>query len=185
MSELGEKMVYGGVFHARFHYVKKKFGVLGLRKQLDEMNRAGYDGPQRMRDMKLSSKYPVEWVSIYNEAFVDLFGEKHFARMSRDSASRGGILGQFMKWDETPELVIRNAPEFWPLFYDFGKIKTEVTGEGQGMIQLTDGKIDPLFCKSLTNYFAGIGDAICTSLDVTHTACVFEGGESCEWEVKW
>jgi hypothetical protein len=180
-----EKHVYGGVFHGRLHYIKKHFGTTGLNDLFKDMVKNGYDGPRSIKEIKLSEKYPVRYICLYNRSFVNLFGEEHLSKMARDSARRTGILGYALKWAGTPELLFRKAPEYWLKFYDFGRLESEIVGDGKGVIKLTDCRVDPTFCETMTHYFTGVGEAIGSEFEVEHTRCVFTGSEHCEWNVRW
>ena len=179
------KNVYGGLFLARFPYVIEHFGSPGMDNLLKEMINNGYKGPKTIKEINRSVKYPLKNLCIYNKAFFDLYGEEHFKNMMADSAKRKGIVAVFVKWAGTPEMITKKAPEYWTKFYDFGSLESRLKEDGRGIIRLLDGRVNLLFCKSLTSYFEGVGKAIGYELDVKHTMCIFKGNDYCEWDISW
>ncbi len=184
-SMLVGRNVYGGLFLARFPYVMEHFGSPGANKLLKEMINNGYEGPRTIKEINRSAKYPLKNLCVYNKAFVDLYGEKHFNKMIGDSTKRKGIVGVFVKWAGTPEMVIKKAPEYWKKFYDFGRLESRLKEDGKGIVRLLDGRVNSSFCNSLTNYYKGIGKVIGYELRVEQTTCVFKGSDYCEWEITW
>ena len=179
------KNVYGGVFLAHLPYIMTHFGRSGANDLMKKMIKNGYKGPTTIREINRSAKYPIQYLCIYNKTFIDLFGEEHFEKMARNSAKRKGVVGVFVRWAGTPRVVIKKSPEYWQKFCDFGRLESKLEEEGRGILRLFDGRVDSLFCKYLTNYFTGVGEAINYEVAVRHTKCVFEGSDYCEWEISW
>ena len=179
------KNVYGGVFLAQLPYIREHFGKSGANDLMKEMIKNGYKGPTTIREVNRSVKYPIVYLCIYNKAFIDLFGEEHFEKMARNSAKKKGIVGVFVRWAGTPRVVIKKSPEYWQKFCDFGRLEPKLKEEDRGVLRLLNGRVNSLFCKYLTNYFMGVGEAINYEVAVRHTKCVFEGSDCCEWEISW
>ena len=179
------KNVYGGLFLAQLPYIKEHFEKSGANDLMKKMIKNGYKGPTTIREINRSAKYPIQYLCIYNKTFIDLFGEEHFEKMARNSAKRKGVVGVFVRWAGTPRVVIKKSPEYWQKFCDFGRLESKLKEEDRGVLRLLDGRVKSLFCKYLTNYFMGVGEAINYKVAVRHTECVFKGSDHCEWEITW
>ncbi|KYK26537.1 MAG: hypothetical protein AYK23_02925 [Candidatus Proteinoplasmatales archaeon SG8-5] len=177
--------VYGRVFWSRFPFLKDHHIKTEIDGLMTEMVRLGYSGPAAIREIKKDERYPLQYLVYYNQAFVNLFGERAFEELARESAKKKGIISTMARWAGTPEGALERAPDSWKKFYAFGKLRTEVTGEGEGVIRLYDGRVNELFCRYLTHYFEGIGDVINVRLSVEHTKCVLKGDGHSEWEISW
>lgn len=179
------RYVYGQVFMARIPYVREHLTKSDIENLMKEMVRLGYDGPKSIRDIKKNVMYPLEYMNYYNQAFVNLFGKNKFIEMARESVGMKGILKTMAKWAGTPEKILERAPDTWSKFYAFGKLETEITGNGKGVIRLINGEIDGLFILYLTNYFEGVGAIINNELKVTHKKTLHKGKDCIEWEIRW
>ena len=177
---------YGGVFQARLTYVMEKHGQDGFDELIKKMNENDYSGPESISGFKTAQKYPMDYMVILVKSYTELFGEKALERMSRESAKKKGIVGFFVRWAANPQILVKKAGEYWPNFYDFGRLEGEVTGEETGVLRGYDLSPAPLFCKSLSWYFAGVFENIrVKSIDVKHTKCVHRGNDHCEWQLVW
>ena len=177
-----DRNVYGGVLYARVSTLKHKFGKDGLREILNEMKKIDYSGPTEIAEIKPKQRYPVEYLQQMNQAILNIYGEEKFQQIARDTAKRKGIVGVFVKWAASLEMIMTRAPEYWSEFYDFGTMKTERIDGGYKLI-LHDAYVDPLFCKYLTNYYGGILVSANIRGEIAHTKCEGRGDSYCEWQV--
>ncbi len=181
-----KRHVYGGVFIARLDYIQEKYGSSGVEKILEKMKDMGYDGPRSIKDFQLGSKYPFEYLMMLFKAIESTYGKDVLLACSRAAAHKTGIVGFFVRWAGSPELILRKAGEYWGKFYDFGRLEGELLEDGHGIARGYYLSPDPLFCEVLTHYFRGIFDNIrVKNLEVKHTKCVHRGDDHCEWEFRW
>lgn len=174
--------VYGGALHARVSCLKHRFGREGMQQALDEMKKLGYDGPTHLSEIKPKQKYPIEYLQQMNQAILNIYGEEKLCQIAQDAAKRKGIVGVFLKWAATLDMIMKHAPNHWPEFYDFGTMETEHTGN-KYKLMLHDAYQNELFCKYLTNYYMGILKAAKITGEITHTKCVGRGDGHCEWQI--
>jgi len=180
------KHIYGGGFLARLDYAKSKHGSEGWDRLMSTMVERGYNGPKNPQEFKLKDKYPLDSLIIFYESYRDIFGQDAFFRMSRSAPKKKGIVGWFMRWAATPDIVLNKAGEYWGHFYDFGRLEGELTGKNSGMLTGHDTFTTPLFCQGLTHYYLGVFDSINVSNGTCmHTDCVGNGDRFCRWEVGW
>ncbi len=178
--------VYGGVFIARFDYIREKHGVKGLDLLKKRMRDQGYTGPLEMAGFKIAKAYPFSYYTALLDGCMEVFGEAEFANMSRLVAMRKGIVGWFVKWADDPGKIMEQAGHYWSKFYDFGRMEGEVTGDGQAIIRLFDVPSNPTFCMTLTNYFEGVmANTNANDVSVEHVKCISKSGDKEEWIVKW
>lgn len=180
------RMVYGGVFIARFRYIEEKYGTDGLKSLIEEMKSMGYDGPSDPHNFKIGAKYPFEYLLILFRAIKIKYGENVLWVSSKAVAKKKGIVGFFIRWAGTPDTILKKASEYWPKFYTFGKLEGDVINEREAVIRGYDISPDPIFCEVLTHYFEGVLENLpLKNLNVEHTKCVHRGDEHCEWHFSW
>lgn len=157
-----------------------------MEELLAHAKKNGYSGPMKRDDFKIAKPYPLEYLLIIMHSYIDLFGEKSFDRMAREAAKMRGIIGFLVKWAGSPDLLLSKAQEYWPKFYDFGRLEGEVLDKNKGLVRGYDVSPEPMFCRSLGNYFIGIFENLrYESINVNHVRCVHRGYEFCEWEMVW
>ncbi|NPA74628.1 MAG: hypothetical protein GXO25_00930 [Euryarchaeota archaeon] len=180
-----KRNAYGGVFVARLKYIQEKYGTDGVRRVFAEMKKEGYKGPMSISEFKLGIKYPFEDLMVLFRAIDKLYGRRVLNASSRASAKKTDVVGFFLKWAGSPELIIKKAGEYWGKFYDFGRLEGEAD-ENKGVVRGYDISPDPLFCEVLTYYYYGIFDNLrLKNVHVKHTKCVHRGDEHCEWTFSW
>jgi len=183
---LVDRHVYGGVFQARLDYVKEHHGKDGLDRLFKTAKSHGYKGPVNIKEFKVAKPYQFDFLLILMKAYVETFGKSDFAKMSREAAKRKGIIGFFIKWAGSPDLLIKKAQEYWPNFYDFGRLEGEIINDNTGIVRGYDISPDPIFCGSLTDYFTGVFDNLnLKELNVKQVKCVHEDDKLCEWKISW
>lgn len=181
-----DKHVYGGVIYARLNYIKDRHGTDAFGEIMEEAKRNGYAGPTEIDDIKLARAYPIDYLVQLMKIYLDKFGEERFEDMSKEVAKKKGIVGFFVKWAASPETLLRKAAEYWPKFYDFGKMEGGVVGKNTGFVRGYGVSPDPLFCTALSSYYRGIFENIRVgTITVSHIKCEHEGDSFCEWEVLW
>ncbi len=187
MIDIKSMKVAGGVFHARVAEIKRRYGEEGLRKIYDYMKQRGYKGTGDFEKLKIKEPVPLEHLLLFLHGIEDVYGIKELRENSRSAVKRRGIVGIFVKWAGTPELLIRKASEMWPEFYSFGRLEGEVIEEGHGVLRGYNLSPEPFFCEQvLTEYFYGIMENLkLRDLHITHTKCVHRGDNFCEWELRW
>ena len=167
-----ENNAYGGVFQARFAYVREKHGKKGVDDLLKKMKSRGYTGPMDPKEYKTSGKYPIEYLSMMLRAYKELHGEKAFQRMTRESAQRKGIVGFVIRWAMTPEAILMKSAEYYPNFFDFGTVEGEITGENSGRLIGKDVSLAKFFCQVMTQYLIGVFEGLrLKEFDIKHTEC--------------
>ena len=174
--------VYGGALYARVLSLKHKFGMEGLQQTLAEMKKMGYAGPTDIEHIRPKQKYPIEYLQQMNQAILNIYGEEKLQQVAQDTANKKGIVGVFLKWAVTMEMIMKRAPDYWSEFYDFGTMRSESSGNEHKLI-LHDAYIDKLSCKYLTSYYKGILKVANIKGDISHTKCVGRGDDHCEWEI--
>ncbi|UCH89563.1 MAG: hypothetical protein JSV49_02645 [Thermoplasmata archaeon] len=183
---MSDRHVYGGVFHPMFEYVRERHGVEGVDKLFRKAMERGYTSPIQQKEYKIGKKYPFDDHLIFLKSYIELYGEADFDRMTRATANKKGIVGFFIKWKGTPELLIKKAGEYWPNFHDFGKLEGIIENDNTGYVRGYDISLDPIFCRSLTQYFTGIMENLkLEEFMITKTKCVHKGDNNCEWEIHW
>lgn len=183
---MSSRNVYGGVYHAIFDYVQERHGVEGVNILFKKAKEHGFTSPVQKKDYKIGKKYPFDDHLIYLKSYMELYGEADFDRMSKETANKKGIVGFFIKWKGTPELLIRKAEEYWPNFHDFGKLEGIIDNDNMGYVRGYDISLDPIFCRTLTHYFKGIMENLrLKEIMVQKTRCVHSGDKYCEWEIHW
>ena len=176
----------GGVLLTRVLFVKKKFGQDGIRKIRSEILKLGYNPPDP-ENIKIAAWYPNRYNIAFLKAFKETYGDKQFVRLAKNSPfEKVGFVTHFVKWPDNPRELIENSGELWSLFYDFGKIGGEMTGERDAKLRGYDISDDPVFCEYLTYYFESLMEKITKSkVDVKHIKCTHRGGEHEEWLMQW
>jgi hemerythrin-like metal-binding protein len=181
-----ERKCIGGIAFSKLSFVREKYGDNGLRRMLSKMKELGYDGPDKLDDIKLVKWYPFEHNMIFLKAFKELFGSDAYRRMARDSFRREESFKVFIGWMKEPEGIITHAGQYWSKFFNFGEMRGELTAPGRGRITGRDVYVSPLFCEFLTEYFAGLLSSTgAENVVVRHTSCVAHGADRCEWELEW
>lgn len=171
---------------AVFGPIKKKHGVDGLKSVLERMESKGYYGPESMDEFKLGEKYPFSYYHYLLESYREIYGEKNFERVLNESARTTGIIGFFAKWLTKPDLAVAKAGEYWPKFFDFGRLEGEIVGERKAVVKGYDVSDSPLFCRSITYYFEGVFQTWEVNfIKVNHTKCTCDGHNHCEWILEW
>jgi len=178
-----DRNVYGGALYARTSCLKHKYGSDGMQNVLSEMKKLGYTGPTQLSEIRPKQKYPVRYLQQMNQAIINTYGEEKLWQIAQEAAKRKGIVGVFLKWAATLEMIMKRAPDHWPEFYDFGTMKTERTGN-RYKLMLHNAYIDELFCKYLTNYYMGILKTANIKGEIIHTKCVGKGDKYCEWQIS-
>ena len=180
------KHVFGGVMIPRFKFVRDKHGEDGFEDLIDLMNRNGYNGPEDEEIFKTAKKYPFNYLFIFLESYLELYGVDEFSSMNRNMANEKGIVGFFVKWPTTPKDMIIKAGDYWPKFFDFGEFEGLMLEENKGVLMGKGVSPRPLFCRSLTDYFRGIvGNVEKIDFKIEHTHCVHRGDDRCDWTVSW
>jgi hemerythrin-like metal-binding protein len=185
MSQQRKECV-GGISHSRIGYVGKKHGQNGMNQLLNNMVAMGYTGPRDLKDIKIAKWYPMEYNILFLKAYLELFGKANFKKMAMDSANKKGVIGVFLKWAGSPDLLIKKSGDYWNKFYNFGRLEGKLIDTHSGIIHGYDVSLDPIFCDYLTDYFTGV--ALITSANavmVEHIKCVHEGDDHCEWSMTW
>jgi hypothetical protein len=181
-----DKHVFGGTLVARLNYVKGKRGSIGLEDLLNKMSENGYTGPKYIDQIKLGDKYPILDFQVLLKSYSELFGEEALDDMSRNAPKRKGIVGWLIRWGASPDVILNKAGEYWPHFYDFGKITGKLVNTNKGRVIGFDIYVSPLMCRSLTHYFLGVlENTKIKNAKSKHTKCVDKGDRVCEWELTW
>lgn len=176
----------GGVIITRLEHIEEKHGRDAVKKVIARMKEKGYEGPTKTQDFKMAQSYPIDFVLLLVESYLEIYGEDKLDDMSRDVAKRKGIVGWFFKWAGSPEIVLKKAGSYWPNFYDFGRLEGQANGDGKGVLRGYDVSPAPLFCESLTSYYKGVMEYVqAENARVVHTKCVHTGAKHCEWELQW
>lgn len=180
------KHVFGGALVARLEYVKTKHGQLGLEEVFQKMKRKGYTGPENIKDIKLQQKFPInDFISLL-EIYSELYGKDRLMVMSRSAPKRKGIVGWFIRWAATPETILRKSGEYWPYFYDFGRLEGRLAAEKKGILTGHDIFVKTIMCESLTNYFLGVLENVkVQNPSCKHTSCVNSAAKVCQWTLTW
>ncbi len=182
-----ERHVKGGVLHARMDWVREKHGLDGLEALMMEAQKRGYSSPLAREEFKIAKWYPFNDLMILMRSYIDKYGIEKFYQMSRESAKKTGVAGFLIKWASSPETLLKKAAEYWPNFYDFGKIEGGAYSSNHGYLK-GDGELstEPIFCESLTHYLTGILENLrIKDITVGHIKCIHKGDEHCEWDVLW
>ena len=179
--------VAGGVFHARIAEIKRRYGEEGVEKIYEYMRKKGYRGPGNFENLKIKEPVPLRDFLLFLHGIADIYGIDELKENSRSAAKRKGVVGMFIKWAATPELLLRKASEFWSEFYNFGKLEGKVIEEGRGIIRGYNISPEPFFCEIvLTEYFKGVLENLkLEKINVTHTKCIHKGDKYCEWLITW
>lgn len=178
------KKVYGGVFAARMDAIKNLHGQDALIAFFKKLRRIGYEGPDN-DSLKLKEMYEMKDFMLILDTYFKMYGENDFQRMSKIASKKKGIVGVFIRWAATPEMIASKAPMYWKQFYNFGELsaaveKNKITVTGK------DTYVSPLLCEAITWYYQGVIES--TGLKVIagkHTKCVGKGDDVCEWEITW
>ncbi len=186
MNDSFSKHVYGGQMVAVFKPIGKKHGVDGLSMVFDRMKSKGYYGPDTPDEFKLRDKYPFSYYLYLLEGYHEIYDESNFERVLKESARTVGIIGFFAKWLTKPDLAVAKAGEYWPQFFDFGRLEGVITGDNKALVKGYDVSDSPLFCRSITYYFEGVFQTWNVNfITVEHTLCACEGHDHCEWKLEW
>ena len=177
-----DRNVYGGALYARVSTIKHKYGKDGLQDVLNEMKKTGYLGPTEITEIEPKQRYSVEYLQQMNQAMLNVYGQDKFQQIARAAAKRRGMVGVFVKWAASLEMIIKHAPKYWSEFYDFGTMKTG-TIDGGYKLMLHDAYVDPLFCKYLTNYYWGVLISANIKGEIVHNKCQERGDGYCEWQI--
>ena len=181
-----DKHVFGGTIVARLNYVKVKRGSMGLENLINKMSENGYTGPKNIDQIKLGDKYPISDLQVLLEGYFELYGEAALDDMSRNAPKRKGIVGWLIRWAASPDDILNKAGEYWPHFYDFGRITGKQVNTNKGRVTGFDIYVSPVLCRSLTYYFLGVlENTKIKSAKCKHTKCVGKGDKVCEWELTW
>ena len=183
---MAEKNVYGGAMQARFEYARERHGSDGLLIIVHKMMEKGYDGPKSSKDFKVAKKYPLAHLELFLETYLATYNEADFDRMNREVAKKKGVIGFLVKWASSPEALLKAAGEYYPNFYDFGKLEGRVLDKHTGILIGTGVCPKPIYCRALTSYFMGIMDNLhLKSVTVEHTKCAHKGEGCDEWKIRW
>ncbi|MFO7792263.1 MAG: hypothetical protein R6W73_04670 [Candidatus Saliniplasma sp.] len=183
---MSDRHVYGGVFKARFEYVKKMHGEYGFQDLIETMIDNGYSGPKDSEGFKTAQKYPLEYLLIFLETFYDTHSEREFNRMNREVAKKKGVVGFLLRWAGNPELAVNKAGKYWTKFFDFGRLEGEMMEDKKARINGYDVSPTPLFCKELNLYFVGALESTgADGISIEHSSCVHEGDDHCCWDITW
>lgn len=180
-------MTRGGIYYTRIHFVREKYGTGGMQQLYNKMKEYGYDGPATEEEIKIAEWYPHSYDILFLKAFKELFGVNAFKRMARTVPRiSGGVSGLFLKWPDSPEKLIKEGVKYWHMFYNFGRLESEIVDESAGIIRGYDISTDPIFCVLLTYYFQGLLEKTGASdVRVEHTRCVHSGDNFEEWQITW
>ncbi len=178
---------YGGTLSARLSLVQSRHGKDGVAKLFEQMAKNGYQGPRSVGEIKVKQRYPIKDLLIFFYTYEEIFGEKNLIELSRRAPRKKGIVGWFVRWGGSPELLFKKAMEYWPQFYDFGELNGKVVEEGKGILIGKDiCTVSPVLCKALTPYFKGVIENIkVKNVKCEHTKCQYTGDEFGEWTVAW
>jgi len=178
------KKVYGGVFAGRMEAMRNIHGKEGLNAIFDRLRKIGYAGPDN-ENVKLKQMYEIKDFMQFLETYFEMYGENDFRRMSKLSSRKKGIIGTFIRWAATPEMIVSKVPMYWKQFYSFGELSATVENN-KIMLTGKDTYVSPLLCESLTYYYQGILEFIgLKGVATKHTKCVGSGEDVCEWEITW
>ena len=180
------KLFRGGILLTRTAFVRKKYGIDGIRSMRSEIVKKGYKVPDHNK-IRIADWYPNEYNIEFLKIFKDLYGESAFIRLSKDVPfETEGFVKHFVKWPDTAEELFSNANKLWSLFYNFGRLEGELTCEREGVLYGYEISDDPVFCEYLTYYFESLLEhVIKTKVNTMHTECVFSGNNREKWEFRW
>jgi len=187
MMDIDSMKVAGGVFSARIAGIKRRYGSEGVKKIYEYMKNNGYCGPSDLENLRVKDMFPMKDFLLFLRGIEKIYGKDELKRNSRDAAKKKGVVGMIIKWAGTPEILMKKASEYWPEFYNFGRLEGAVVEEGHGIIKGFDVSPVPFFCQDvLTEYFRGVMENIkVKNIKVVHTKCVHNGDDHCEWELTW
>ena len=182
-----ERLCRGGIYFTRIKYVKEKYGTSGMSRLYERMKRYGYNGPASEEEIKIADWYPQKYDLIFLKAVKEEFGERALKNMGRTVPKiNAGIPSTFLKWDPTPEELIKNSGKYWSMFYNFGKLEGKIIQRGEGIIRGYGISEDPIFCELLTNYFQGLVEWTgAKDVKVEHIKCAHRGDGVEEWIIRW
>ncbi len=180
------KHVYGGTFVALMRYIRERKGKGGMDALFRKMAQNGYRGPASIEGFKLKGKYPLRDYLIFMETVEEMYGPEVVNEMSRAAPKKKGIVGWFVRWAGTPGMLFRKAGEYWPQFYDFGRIEGELVEDGKAVIRGYSVCASPILCRAHAHYFVGAVESIgLKNVRCEHTKCECRGDEFGEWVVVW
>ncbi len=181
-----DKHVYGGVLKARFDAIKRRKGKFGVETIIEEVKKRGYYYPEVPKKIKTKTKYPIEYLLAILQVYENAYGRKHFRLMCRVAAKKEGIFGFFVRWAFSPHDLIEKACDYWPQFYDFGRLEGEKLSKSSARMVGYDISVDPLFCRSHGYFCEGVFQTLNLELDIEHTKCVHANDDPyCEWILNW
>ncbi len=186
-KDQNDRMTRGGIYYTRIHFVREKYGTGGMQRLYNKMKEYGYNGPATEDEIKIADWYPHSYDILFLKAFKELFGESAFKRMARTVPRiSGGVSDLFLKWPDNPNKLIKEGVKYWHMFYNFGRLESEVLDGGKGIIRGYGISTDPIFCELLTYYFQGLLEkAGALNVEVEHTHCVHRGDKFEEWKLTW
>ncbi len=180
------KHVYGGTFVALLKYIPEKKGKRGLESLFKKMVDNGYSGPTAIKDYKLKIRYELKDYLIFMHTVDSMFGPEATNEMSRYAPKRKGIVGWFVRWAGTPNMLVKKAKEYWPQFYDYGTLDGDIIEEGKGILTGKSICISPILCRAHTWYYKGAFESIgLKNVNGVHTKCECKGDEFGEWTMAW
>lgn len=82
-------------------------------------------------------------------------------------------------------MVLKQSARIFSKFYQPGRMTAIRMGERHSMFELKDFPADSLFCPVIDAWIMNAGKIMGLEVEVTETACIHNGGDTCTWEVRW
>jgi len=161
-------------------------GIASILSRLPAEDQKSFDNP-----VTASAWYPYAvFAHLLHVIYQHIGkGDKSLLRRIGESSAEADVQGVFKIIAAIAgfQNLLPRAPLFWPRYFSRGKlVMLEINDRGARLEILDFPEIDPLHCLLLEGWFEQMGRLFkANNVRVTHTACVHQGGRSCEYTLTY
>lgn len=133
---------------------------------------------------------PVHMLNRFTEEAARVKGEPldQFARRAGREAAGDAVRGiyRFFALVLTPPALISKASHMWSSLYNRGQMRVDEDGETGARVRIMNFPSEAAGCARITGWIERMTELTgVKDIDVVKTRCFANGGEHCEWTVRW
>lgn len=170
-------------------YILAKKGQKGLGKVEKELAGLGY--PIKYAEIKNMEFYPagLRVLSLLAAKKVFDWGDEKVRDMCSFAAGVSFVVKLYMKFFYSIPKILEKASKMWREYWTEGRLEVKGYNEEEkyAVLRIEDFNLHPIYCRCLEGYMAGLTKMVTKSgeAECRETECVFKGGKTHEFEIRY
>ena len=171
------------------NYIKEKEGPEGVLKLKEIMESLGY--PLDFEKIKALDWIQESYSALIMTILIENFDwkEEDIFNLGHNTPQHSFILKLLMKHFASIESILKEVPNTWNKYFDFGRLEAFDYNKEEKyiIIRLFDYHFNPLMCLYLSGYLLRIAKLSIKSEKITieETKCTFNQDPHHEFVIKW